>query len=180
MFLPRHLIIRFYLIFSASEAKRLGSAQSGLPQLIIYLAAVQDRRKQTGKRNCSTFGILSDSSLFIFAHLDSHRKLFVSRPHSWHSEKVKIIQWIDRLLADAIHASPHTTPVKSGNTSLMAYRNFLDQGYHFGPQDASVEIFENQTIRRYAINRALGSGYLVAPMDDAKHDNELENTSHSG
>ena len=109
----------------------MGTAQSGLPQLIIYLAAVQDTRKQAGKHNCSAFGILSDSSLFVFAHLGSRRTLFVSRPYSWHSEKVQIIQWIDRPLKDAIHTNPHATPVKVGNTSLMAHRNLSQSRVSF-------------------------------------------------
>ncbi|KAL1970596.1 hypothetical protein VTN77DRAFT_4240 [Rasamsonia byssochlamydoides] len=39
------------------EAKKLGTAQSGLPQLIIYLAAVQDASRESDKMNFS-FSIL--------------------------------------------------------------------------------------------------------------------------
>ena len=117
---------------------------SGLPQLIIYLAAVQDGRKEAGRLNSSVFGVLSDSITFVFARLSSSRKLFVSRPYFWRSEQVKVVQWIDRILLDAIHASPHTSPVKKGNQSLMAYDHHLQRGFQFGvPQDKQVELIED-------------------------------------
>ncbi|KAL1862214.1 hypothetical protein Plec18167_000999 [Paecilomyces lecythidis] len=156
------------------EAKKLGTAPTGLPQLIIYLAAVQDSRKQAVKPNYSVFGILSDSVTFYFAHLDSQRNLFVTKSYDWLYEKSTIVQWIDRILRDAIHASPHTTPVRTGTTSLMAYNNFLNHSYRFGLEGEIVETVEDNQIQRYAIVESLGRGYLVTPMNNPESSGDAE------
>lgn len=63
------------------EAKKPGAVQSVLPQLIIYLAAVQDSRKESKKINSSVFGLITDSEEYRFAWLDEDRNLFVSETH---------------------------------------------------------------------------------------------------
>ncbi|KAL4807083.1 hypothetical protein BDV18DRAFT_112431 [Aspergillus unguis] len=62
----------------AREAKMPGAARSALPQLVIYLAAVQDSRKESNKINSSVFGLITDSVEYKFAWLDENRNLFVS------------------------------------------------------------------------------------------------------
>ncbi|EGC46683.1 predicted protein [Histoplasma capsulatum var. duboisii H88] len=111
------------------EAKKLGTAQSGLPQLIIYLAAVLDARKDSHNMDSAVFGLLTDSSVFQFVYLDPARKLFTSRLLQWVTDKKRIVQWIDRVLEDSIKASPHTTPVKSSNRTLRAYQTELKRGH---------------------------------------------------
>lgn len=92
------------------EVKRLGLAKSGLPQLIIYLAAVQNARQQPNKAICSVFGISTDSNQYYFVHLDVERELFVSKPFHWLTEKTEVVRWADRILSHAIRASPSSTP----------------------------------------------------------------------
>lgn len=105
----------------AREAKKLGAAQSALPQLIIYLAAAQNCRKASKEINSSVFGLISDSEEYIFAWLDEDRNLFVSRGYFWRADKAEIIQWIDNILRAPIEASPHTTLVKTVNIAIYAY-----------------------------------------------------------
>ncbi|KAL2863694.1 uncharacterized protein BJX67DRAFT_384392 [Aspergillus lucknowensis] len=102
------------------EAKKPGAMGPALAQLIIYLAAVQDARKQVNI-NPSVFGVISDSRVYQFAWLDGNRKLFVSDVYSWVSNQSIIIKWIDRMLRDSIKASPYT-PVKTGDTAIHAYQ----------------------------------------------------------
>jgi hypothetical protein len=113
------------------EAKKPGAAQSALPQLIIYLAAVQDSRKESKKINSSVFGLITDSEEYIFAWLDEKRNLFVSETYLWVTKKVKIIQWIDSILRDSIEASPHTTPIKTANIAIHAYRSHVNRDFHW-------------------------------------------------
>ena len=70
----------------------MGTADAALPQLIIYLAAVQDARTSCNKMNSSVFGLLTDSTNFRFISLDPLRKLFVSKLHKREDEKARIIQ----------------------------------------------------------------------------------------
>jgi hypothetical protein len=42
----------------------------------------------------------------------------------------KILKWLDQILADAINASPYTTPARSRNATLFSYEAAL-QHYHF-------------------------------------------------
>lgn len=127
------------------------------------------------------FGILSNSQIFIFAHLDSQRNLFVSEVYSWRFKKTTIVQWIDKILIDAIHASPHPAPIKTKDTSLMAYQNYLNQGYHLGPVGGTIETVEDDQIQRYTILQSFGRGYLITPMDDPDSGGDVEQseTTHS-
>ncbi|KAL4981266.1 hypothetical protein BDW68DRAFT_183729 [Aspergillus falconensis] len=103
--------------------ERASAAQSALPQPIIYLAAVQDSRKESNKINSSVFELITDSGEYQFAWLDEYRDLLVSEAYLWVTKKIKIIQRIDRILQDAIEASPHTTPAKTENTAIHAGRS---------------------------------------------------------
>lgn len=66
------------------EAKAADAASIGLPQLLVYMAAVQHARKY--RINQSVFGMLTDSDMFRFAFLDQNAKLFVSEPLIWANE----------------------------------------------------------------------------------------------
>lgn len=62
------------------EAKVIQRRSIGMPQLIIYMAAVQEARQD--KTNRTVFGMLSDSELYYFACLDKSKKLSISEPMS--------------------------------------------------------------------------------------------------
>ncbi|KAK9250530.1 hypothetical protein V1507DRAFT_484354 [Lipomyces tetrasporus] len=146
------------------EAKKSGTAQSALPQLIIYLAAIQDSRKESKKTNCSVFGLVTDSEEYRFAYLDEKRKLFVSETYLWVTKKAKIIQWIDKILRDSIEASPHATPVKTANTTIHAYRTHINRGYQFGGIDES-QVVEGDDLRSYRVIKRGPYGEMVAELE---------------
>lgn len=54
----------------------------------------------------SVFGIVTDSHVFQSAHLDKDRKLFVSDTYHWALGNRQIVQWIDKILHDAVEATP--------------------------------------------------------------------------
>ncbi|KAL4962178.1 uncharacterized protein BDV14DRAFT_178838 [Aspergillus stella-maris] len=146
------------------EAKKSGMAQTALPQLIIYLAAVQDSRKSSRKINSSIFGLISDSEDYRFAWLDENRHLFVSETFSWVTKKAEIVEWIDRILRDSIEASPHTTPTKTGNTAVHAYRNHISREYKLGDTDV-IEAVEGEDIRQYRIVKKGPYGEIITEME---------------
>jgi hypothetical protein len=63
-------------ILIIAEAKPYSSASIGLPQLLVYMAAVQEVR--LGRTKKSVFGMLSDGWEFRFAFLDSNKKFHES------------------------------------------------------------------------------------------------------
>jgi hypothetical protein len=63
------------------EAKRIGQATAGLPQLLIYMAGVLESRRD--RLNQTVFGMLSDSGTFQFAFLDDNKKFYISRLYRW-------------------------------------------------------------------------------------------------
>jgi hypothetical protein len=123
-------------ILMVVEAKPHGSASIGLAQMMVYMAAVYDAR--LGPTNNAVFGMLSDGSEFRFAFLDSNKKFHESRPFRWRSEQQQIISYIDQMLLDAIQSSPHTTPNKDQNKTLLRYRKYLESKWAFG-KDAEAE-----------------------------------------
>lgn len=119
------------------EAKPNESASIGMPQLLVYMAAVQDARHD--RINRSVFGMLTDSDEFRFAFLDDTRKLFVSKPLMWALEQDLIIAYIDTILLDAIESSPHTTPQKQQNRKIYNYRKALGRKWTFGDAADTTE-----------------------------------------
>lgn len=95
-------------------------------------------------------GVMSDCTVYTFAFLDKNRKLFLSPTFRWMIQKVEIVQWIDQILRDAIEASPHTTPVKNGNTTVKAYQTHLNRGYQFGSSTVP-EILVDEDGRRFKV-----------------------------
>ena len=119
------------------EAKPAENVSIRLPQMLVYMAAVQKARlKHT---NNTVFGMLSDSKEFKFAFLDSNKKFYVSYPMHWIKDQQAIISHVDAMLLDAIQSSPHTTPTKSQNKTLLRHRRYLETKWAFG-KDAEDEV----------------------------------------
>ena len=112
------------------EAKPVGEASTGLPQLMIYMAGVFESRRT--RSNNTVFGMVSDGAIFWFAFLDHNKKFYVSSPYKWATNQPTILAYIDTILLDAIHSSPHTTPTKFHNTSLLNCPRYLKGQWKFG------------------------------------------------
>ena len=112
------------------EAKERGNASVGMPQMLVYMAAVQEAR--VGHTNTSVFGMLSDSTNFEFAFLDSDKKFYVSPPLRWVYSQQTILSYFDTMLLNAIQSSPHTTPTKTQNNTLPKYRRYSHDKWAFG------------------------------------------------
>ena len=115
------------------EAKPYEAAAIGMPQLLVYMTAVYEARKN--RVNRSVFGMLSDSKEFRFSLLDENKKLFISRTYTWLTDQPTIIAYIDMMLVSAIESPPHTTPTKHNNQTILRHRDFLKKRWDFG--DAS-------------------------------------------
>ena len=109
----------------AIETKRSHEFSSADSQIAMYLAAVQASRAKVAKIHPIAFGITTDSNKYQFWFLDSERRLFSSVVFEWRLHKAKIITWIDKMLADAIEASPLTTPTLQRNASLRSWEKDL-------------------------------------------------------
>ncbi len=127
------------------EAKRIGYALTGMPQLLVYMAGVLESRRN--RINQSVFGALSDSGTYVFAFLDREKKFYTSKPYSWRNDQSTILAYIDAILLDAIESS-HTTPTKAENTILLNYQRYLKERWTFGnePEDESIDDIDPQTI----------------------------------
>jgi hypothetical protein len=117
------------------EAKRGGASASAIPQLLCYLAGVQDAREKAGKNNSHVFGLMSDSREFRFAFLNDRRQMFLSDPLVWKSHAPKIVAFLDHILRKAIESSP---PVKKNNRQLLNYNHHPKGSFKFEEEDSSV------------------------------------------
>jgi hypothetical protein len=122
------------------EAKKGGYTTSATSQALSYLAGAQDARRNSGKRNCDIFGILTDSKQFQFVVLRCDRRAYVSRPWWWVLEKNVIITFIDHILQKVIESSPHITPIKIANNHIMRY----DQSFEFGTGEESITEYKDE------------------------------------
>ena len=122
------------------EAKPYDAAAIGMPQLLVYMAAVQKARQE--RNNKSVFGMVSDGNEFRFAFLDEQKKLFISKLFIWVVEKSTIIAYIDMMLTSAIESSPHTTPQKKNNRTIRKYPEYLEKQWDFGTQSDDRETEE--------------------------------------
>ena len=120
------------------EAKRHGQGTAGLSQLLVYMAGVLHARQD--RINQTVFGMLSDADTFRFAYLDEKRKFYVSDHYRWPKHKSVILAYIDAILLDAIHSSPHTSPIKTANSIIRNYQRYLKRRWKFGdkPEDEVV------------------------------------------
>lgn len=114
------------------EAKPYESAPVGIPQLLVYMAAVQEARQD--RVNSSVFGMVSDSKEFRFCFLNGQKKRFVSEPLTWATKQSTIIAYIDMMLMSAIKSSPHTTPRKKNSRTILNYPGFLEKQWRFGEE----------------------------------------------
>ena len=112
------------------EAKPYESAPIGMPQLLVYMAAVHKARQN--RVNKSVFGMVSDSKEFRFAFLDEKKKFSTTQPFTWMIEQSTIIAYIDMMLINAIESSPNTTPQKTNNGTIYRYPEFLGRQWKFG------------------------------------------------
>lgn len=126
------------------EAKPHDSASIGMPQLLVYMAAVHNARAT--RMNRSVFGMLSDGQDFRFAFLNEEKKFFTSLPFLWAPQQSTIITYIDTMLIDAIESSPHTTLQKRNNRTLCRYSQYLGRQWKFGDEsdDEGAEGEEQQ------------------------------------
>ncbi|KAI9771531.1 MAG: hypothetical protein M1839_002774 [Geoglossum umbratile] len=118
--------------FIILEAKREGESSKGIPQLMCYLAGVQDARAAESKTNQQVFGVLTDSREFRFAFLNERRQMFLSVPLLWVSHASRIVAFLDHILRKAIESSPHTTPSKYKNAQLLNYTRHLHSSFKYG------------------------------------------------
>ena len=114
------------------EAKPYQSAAVGMPQLLVYMATVYEARKD--RVNKSVFGMLSDCNEFRFAFLDENKKLFVTESFAWVAKQSTILAYLDMVLINAIESSPHITPQKENNRTILHYPDFLERQWRFGTQ----------------------------------------------
>jgi len=116
------------------EAKPYESAAVGMPQLLVYMAAVHEARARQDRVNKSVFGMVSDSKEFRFSFLNEEKKFFTTEPFTWVTKQSTIIAYIDMMLINAIESSPHTTPQKKNNRTIHKYPEFLERQWRFGAE----------------------------------------------
>ena len=117
------------------EAEAPGNVTAALPQLLVYLAGVQDARLKASKINKTVFGLATDSNTFVLVVLQENKKVFASRQLDWLEEKELIISFLDKILEDAIESSPHTTPMRARNQRIKRFEKSLGETYQFGDED---------------------------------------------
>jgi hypothetical protein len=117
------------------EAKKQGHTTTALAQALSYLAGVQDARKNSGKLNYDIFGVLTDFGYFQFVVLRSNRRLYVSAPLWWVTDRGLIITFLDHIFQKAIQSSPYTIPVKTNNKNIVRYDQYLRETFDFGTSD---------------------------------------------
>jgi hypothetical protein len=140
------------------KAKAYGSASIGLAQMLVYIAAVHEARREY--TNNSVFGMLSDSEEFRFAFLDSNKKFYVSLPLFWIHHQKEIISHIDAMLLDAIQSSPHTTLTKIQNKALKRYPQYLKVRWAFSDNaedevETEEEIYEHDFVDVVKVDRKI-------------------------
>lgn len=125
----------------AIEAKRSCDFSHAEPQMAMYLAAVQASRAKIPKFHAIAFGITTDCNKYQFWYLDSDRRLYSSVVLEWRLDQAKIISWIDKMLTEAIEASPFTTSTLQRNVSLRNWeRNFRHRVLASSESDSSPVI----------------------------------------
>ncbi len=106
----------------------------GMPQLIVYLAAVWEAREN--KNNRTVFGILSNADGYWFACFDNSKNLSISKQLVWRDDKKEILAHLDTILRDFIESFSHTTSSRHRNAALHNYSPYLLRSWQFGEEEA--------------------------------------------
>jgi hypothetical protein len=131
--------------------------------------------------NTSVFGLLTDSQTFQFVFLSPEKKLFTSKLLQWHHEKAQVVRWIDHVLAESIKASPHTSPIKSRNRSLLAYKSHLKRGHIFGgdvsptgENESPIDIFWDDELEQDETRKLIfrGKFFSIVECDETTEDED--------
>lgn len=93
-------------------AKRRGTTDLALPQLIAYMGIVHTTRKEESKENSVVYGAASDGGIFRFCRIDNDGFFTHSRLLEWEEDADKIYSIMRSLLRAAALSSPSTTPIK--------------------------------------------------------------------
>ncbi|KAK9235287.1 hypothetical protein V1525DRAFT_427942 [Lipomyces kononenkoae] len=125
---------RLQVMLVVVEAKARGNIGASLPQLLIYLAGIQNARCTADKDSRTVFGVATDSGQFIFAILQGNRKAFASKALDWLDDKDLIVSFLDHILKDAIESSPHTIPTRTESKRIKNFEPSLGTTYTFGNQ----------------------------------------------
>ena len=99
------------------EAKR-PNEKWNIYQLIGYMGILQQHRikkmkKRKETKNCTIYGILSDSELWQFFRLDNFGKAWSSEPLYFPSRQEEIWNWINFLIDCSKNSTPSATPTAS-------------------------------------------------------------------
>ena len=150
------------------EAKPYESAAVGMPQLLVYMAAVYEARASQDRVNKSVFGMVSDSKEFRFSFLNEKKKFFTTRPYTWVIEQSTIIAYIDMMLINAIESSPHTTPQKKSNKTIRKYSQFLERQWRFGTESDGIGA-EDKDEADYDMVDVLNIGGRIVMRTSTRH-----------
>lgn len=118
----------------------------GLPQLVIYMAAVQESRKDKGNQT-AIFGMVSNVSEFRFAFLNEEKKLFLSGPLLLLESQEAVIAYIDAILMTVIESSSGTTMTaqKAKDRALADYRRSVGKRWKLG-NEPDDEVGEDEGV----------------------------------
>ncbi|KAK9431029.1 hypothetical protein V1505DRAFT_310133, partial [Lipomyces doorenjongii] len=142
------------------EAKARGNIGAALPQLLIYLAGIQNARSTVDKDSKTVFGVATDSGQFIFAILQGDRKAFVSKTLDWLDEKDLIVSFLDHILQDAIESSPHTTPTRTENKRIKNFEPSLGTTYTFGDHESDDTVTDDNDFGTWNVVEVNGVSLL--------------------
>lgn len=126
------------------EAKTDVSSDRNMAQLLVYLHAIQEARVQSKKNSSAVFGVLTDSKLFRFVVLRENSRVMASEPLQWTPRKTDVVAFLDNILLDAIKSSLHTTPQKTGNTTINCFNRHLQLTYSIPAVESDVTTNEDE------------------------------------
>lgn len=112
-------------IFLVVYAKPCESAPAGMPQLLIYMAAVQKAIQNQIMRTVR--GIIFDGNEFRFCVLYLDNSFCISRPYLWPDEHSTITAYIEVMPLIGKKTSPNTARHKENNRTAFKYPEFSDR-----------------------------------------------------
>ena len=134
-------------ILAIVKAMASETLSKGMPQLLIYMAAIQEER--SSHINSNVFGLLSDGKEFFqFALLTQKKKLYRSTILAWAVDQSKILAYIDTILSNATESSPSTTEQRTNNSIIHGYQGYLARHWRFGEEldDESIDNVKERTM----------------------------------